>query len=380
MCRGLLGVFDVFTESMERTDRELSWYADWSLLEELRRDEASTRMGETEFAQPANFAIQVALAAQLEHFGIRPDAVVGHSAGEVAAHHLAGLLNFEDAVRVIYHRSRLQQRTTGSGRMLAVGMTPETLNQAVHDAGAGVSIAAINSPSAVTLVGEAAVLEGMAAQLETFQVFHRFLAVKVPYHSHYMEPLREELLASLAELQPRRASLPLYSTVTGTRIDGRGVDAEYWWQNVRATVLFASALSQMIQDGYSTFVELSPHPVLASSINELLAQQGQEGVVLPSLRRKEEDRTIMLSSLGKLYTLGYPVAWQTFYGQSGNFVRLPCYPWQLKHYWTESVESREDRLLSQLHPLLGQRMSPSIMLRAASVPKCVATRMDPSPV
>ena len=129
MCRGLLDVFPVFTESIERTDRELSRYADWSLLEELRRDEASSRMGETEFAQPANFAIQVALAAQLEHFGIRPDAVVGHSAGEVAAHHLAGLLTFEDAVRVIYHRSRLQQRTSGMGRMLAVGLDAEALMQ-----------------------------------------------------------------------------------------------------------------------------------------------------------------------------------------------------------------------------------------------------------
>ena len=100
------------------------------------------------------------------------------------------------------------------------------------------------------------------ANLETFQVFHRFLAGKVPYHSHFMDPLREELLASLADLHPHSASLPLYSTVTGTRIDGRGVDASYWWQNVRATVLFASALGQMIQDGYTVFLELSPHPVL----------------------------------------------------------------------------------------------------------------------
>ena len=141
--------------------------------------------------------------------------------------------------------------------MLAVGMSTETLNQAVNDAGSGVSIAAINGPSAVTLAGEAAILENMARQLETFQVFHRFLAGKVPYHSHFMDPLREELLASLADLHPHSASLPLYSTVTGTRIDGRGVDASYWWQNVRATVLFASALGQMIQDGYTVFLELS---------------------------------------------------------------------------------------------------------------------------
>jgi acyl transferase domain-containing protein/aryl carrier-like protein len=357
MGRDLLNNEPVFRASIERCDAEFRRYANWSLMEALMATEEDSQMGETEVAQPANFAIQVALADLWRSWGIQPDAIIGHSAGEVAGHYLAGALSFEDAVKVIYHRSRLQQRTSGRGRMLAVGMTSETLNQAVQDAGGGVSIAAINSPSAVTLSGEAAILEDMARQLETFQVFHRFLTVKVPFHSHFMDPLREELLASLADLHPQSASLPLYSTVTGTRINGRGVGAHYWWQNVRATVLFASAISQMMQDGYSVFIELSPHPVLASSINELLAQQGQEGVVLPSLRRKEEDRAVMLSSLGSLYTLGYPIAWQTFYAQTGHFVHLPSYPWQLKQYWTESVESRENRLFTQVHPLLGQRMS-----------------------
>ena len=357
MGRDMLQNEPVFRASIERTDAELQRYTGWSLLTELLASEADSRMEETEVAQPANFAIQIALAELWRSWGIQPEAIIGHSTGEVAAHYLAGALSFEDAVKVIYHRSRLQQRTSGQGRMLAVGMTPETLNQAVNDTGNRVSIAAINSPSAVTLVGDGDVLEHMAQQLQSFQVFHRFLVGKVPYHSHYMDPLREELLECLADLKPRSASVPLYSTVTGTRIDGRGVDAAYWWQNVRATVLFASAMSQMIQDGYSVFVELGPHPVLASSMIELLAQQDQTGTVLPSLRRKENDRAIMLGSLGALYTLGYPIAWQTFFDNTASFVRLPAYPWQLKHYWTESVESREDRLLTQSHPLLGQRMS-----------------------
>jgi acyl transferase domain-containing protein/aryl carrier-like protein len=357
MGRDLLQNEPVFRASIERCDAEISRYTGWSLIEALTATEADSRMEETEYAQPANFAIQVALAELWRSWGILPDAIIGHSAGEFAAHYLAGVLTFEEAVRGIYHRSRLQQRTSGKGRMLAVGMTSETLTQALHDADGMVSIAAINSPSAVTLVGETAALEGIAQQLATFQVFHRFLTGKVPYHSHYMDPLRDELIASLADLRPQRARLPLYSTVTGTRIDGRGVDATYWWQNVRSTVLFASALGQMIQDGYRVFVELSPHPVLASSIKELLAQQEQSGVVLPSLRRHEEDRRIMLGSLGALYTHGYPVAWQNFYQHTGTFVRLPAYPWQLQSYWTESVESHEDRLFTPVHPLLGQRMT-----------------------
>jgi acyl transferase domain-containing protein/acyl carrier protein len=357
MGRDLLDHEPVFRAGIERCDAELQRYTGWSLLEAFTSAEANSRMGDAEVAEPANFALQIALAELWRSWGIQPDAIIGHSTGEFSAHYLAGALSFEDAVRLVYHHSRLQQRTSGSGRMLAIGMSFETLSKAELEAANQVSIAAVNGPSGVTISGDTAALENIAQQLETFQVFHRFLAVDVPYHSQFVEPLRDELIASLADLHPQSASLPLYSTVTGTRIDGRGVDARYWWQNARATVLFAPALSQMIQDGYSVFVELSPHPVLASSITELLAEQGQVGTSLPSLRRQEEDRAIMLGSLGSLYTLGYPIAWQALSAHAGNFVRLPSYPWQLKSYWTESIESREDRLLTQVHPLLGQRMS-----------------------
>lgn len=357
MGRDLLAHEPVFLAAVERCDAELRQYTGWSLLAALRAPEEESRMAETEVAQPANFAIQVGLAELWRSWGIEADAVIGHSTGEVAAQYLAGVLSFEDAVRVCYYRSSLQQRTSGSGRMLAVGMTPQTLDQAVRDAGPLVSVAAINSPNAVTLSGDAAILENMARQLETFGVFHRFLSVKVPYHSHLMDPLREDLLAGLAGLRGRNADIPLYSTVTGTRIDGGGVDAGYWWQNVRATVLFAAAFSQMIADGYGVFVELSPHPVLASSMRELLAEQGQDGVVVPSLRRKEPDRVVLLGSLGTLYAHGHDVAWQRLYDQESGFVRLPSYPWQLKTYWTESVEAHEDRFYAQVHPLLGQRIS-----------------------
>ncbi|HZR44713.1 MAG TPA: type I polyketide synthase [Ktedonobacteraceae bacterium] len=358
MGRDLLEHEPVFRASIERCDAAFSHYTGWSLIEALTSPEESSRMAAAEVAEPANFAIQIALAELWHSWGIEPDAIIGHSTGEFAAHYLAGALSFEDAVKLVYHHSRLHQQISKSGRMLAVGMSYETLSKAELDDADRVSIAAINGPTAVTISGDAAALENVAQQLETFQVFHRFLVADVPYHSTFVEPLRDELLASLADLHPMQASLPLYSTVTGTRIDGSGVDARYWWQNARSTVLFSSALSQMIQDGYSVFVELGPHPVLASSITELLAQEGQEGTVLTSLRRKEEDRATMLGALGTLFTLGYPIAWPKLPGHEGKFVRLPSYPWQLKSYWTESIESREDRLLPALvHPLLGQRMS-----------------------
>ncbi|GAB3432930.1 type I polyketide synthase [Flindersiella endophytica] len=357
MGRELLETEPVFRTAVERCDAELRKHTGWSLLSEMLAPEEQSRMAETEVAQPANFAVQVGLAELWRSWGVEPDAVVGHSTGEVAAQYLAGVLTFEDAVRVVYYRSSLQQRASGEGRMLAVGMTPETLNQAVEDAGPFVSVAAVNSPSAVTLSGDAKILESMAAQMETFGVFHRFLQVKVPYHSHYMDPLRADLEAGLAGIEPRTATLPLYSTVTGTRIDGRGADASYWWQNVRATVLFAAAFSHLVSDGYTHFVELGPHPVLASSMRELLAEQELDGVVVPSLRRNEHDAEVLLTSLGSLYCNGRPVNWEALYPADSTFVKLPTYPWQLKTYWNESAEASEDRHYTEVHPLLGQRMN-----------------------
>ncbi|TDD58603.1 type I polyketide synthase [Kribbella antibiotica] len=358
MARQLLTTEPVFRAAVERCDKELRKYTDWSLLDEMLATEDASQMAETRIAQTANFAVQVGLAAMWRMWGIEPDGIVGHSTGEVAAQYLSGVLSFEDAVKVNYYRSSLQQRATGTGRMLAVGLTPETLDKAVADAGPLVSVAAINSPSAVTLSGDAAILESMAAQLETFGVFHKFLAVKVPYHSHCMDPLRDDLQAGLADLTAKSATVPLYSTVTGTTIDGAGVNAHYWWQNVRATVLFASAFREMLADGFTHFVEIGPHPVLAGSMKELAAEQQAEVLVVPSLRRDEEDDAVLLGSLGSLYAHGQDVKWEAFYGD-GAHIQLPTYPWQKKRYWNESVEAREDRHYTEVHPLLGQRVSGS---------------------
>lgn len=357
MGRQLFATEPVFRAAVETCDAELRKHTGWSLVNELAASEEQSRMAETEVAQPANFALQVGLAELWRSWGVEPDAIIGHSAGEVAAQYVAGVLSLSDATKVIYYRSTLQQRTSGTGRMLAVGMTPQTLHQAVADAGPQVSVAAINSPSAVTLSGDAAVLDSMANQLETFGVFHRFLPVKVPYHSHYMDPLRSELEAGLTDLDPSTAKVPLYSTVTGSRIDGRRADARYWWQNVRATVLFSAAFSEMVDDGYTHFVEVSPHPVLASSMRELLIQPDREGLVVPSLRRGEDDDEVMLGSLGALHSHGHPVNWDGFHSGEARFVKLPSYPWQLETYWNESAEAREDRHYQQVHPLLGQRIN-----------------------
>lgn len=361
MCRGLFDVYPVFTESLLRSDRELSRYTDWSLIDELGRDESRSRMGETEVAQPANFAIQIALAEQLAHFGIHPDAVIGHSAGEVAAHHLAGLLTFEQAIHVIYHRSRLQQRTSGQGRMLAVGLDAESLmgmvDRAVLDEfGRRVSVAAINSPSAVTIAGDGDILDDIAGQLNEAGIFHRYLAGKVPYHTHYMDAVKDDLYSAFESLSSKAATRPLYSTVTGEQLDGYAAGAAYWWQNTRATVLFEPAIRRMLEDGYTHFVELGPHPVLAASILETAGKQKVS--VLTTQRRDHDDSRTLLNCIGTLHSQGYDVAWNAVHPRGrGRLLKLPSYPWQTKRFWDESQEALEALFYNPVHPLLGQSVS-----------------------
>lgn len=357
MGRQLYETEPVFRRTLDECDRLYRELTGWSMLEEMLKDEASSRMEETEVAQPANFFVQVGLTEWWRSMGIVPDAIVGHSAGEAAAAYAAGVMSLSEAVRVIYQRSRLQQLTTGQGKLAAVGLSEAEVRTRLVGLEDRVSFAAINSPSSVTLVGDPDALEDVVAPLREAGVFVRYLHVKVPYHSHYMNPLREELLDVLDGLELQAATTPLYSTVTGTRVDGRELDGEYWWRNVREPVYFAEAAKGMLDEGYDVFLEVGPHPVLTASIRECMVMQNRQADVLPSLRRGQDERPLLLASLGALYTLGYEPAWSELSG-TGAFVRLPIYPWQREVYWHESAQSRRRRLGEpEGHPLLGRRSS-----------------------
>jgi len=356
MGRQLLHDEPVFAEVIKNCDALLRQYADWSLWDELTADEAHSRIHQTHIAQPSIFALQVGLARLWRSWGVEPDAIVGHSVGEVAAAHVAGVLSLDDAVRLIFHRSRLQQQTAGQGAMLAVGLPAEQAEQLLAGYGDSVSIAAINSPGDVTLSGDAEVLRDIAGSLEQRQTFCRFLQVEVPYHSPKMDPLKAELVHSLRDIRPRPATITMFSTTTGAAVAGPELDAAYWWQNMRSPVRFAAAVDALRHADHDVFLEISAHPVLAGSVTKCLAAAKKEGFVLPSLRREEPDRAVLLHSLGKLYTAGYPVDWQRQHPHGGRLVRLPSYPWQRERYWHESDHAQRERLGTKVHPLLGNQL------------------------
>jgi acyl transferase domain-containing protein len=300
MGRQLLEREPVFRTTIERCDTLLRQHAEWSLLSELMADESHSRLHETAIAQPAIFALQVALAALWKSWGVEPDAVVGHSVGEMAAAHISGALSLEDAVLGIVHRGRCMDRASSQGKMLAVGLTREEASSIIQGYEDQVSVAAVNSPSAAALSGDPEVLEHIAQSLRERDVFCRFLPVQYAFHSPRMEPVRDELLAALDKLDPRPTTVPMISTVTGQCIDGRELDNAYWWQNVRQCVRFAEAVEQLIEQGANLFVELSPHPVLSGSITECCTQRSHPSTVLPSLRQHEDESLLMVGTWGAL--------------------------------------------------------------------------------
>jgi acyl transferase domain-containing protein/acyl carrier protein len=354
----------VFREAVEACDAVFQRMAGWSLfdlfpLRATGSDESARPMGEPAIAQPANFALQVGLTALWKAYGLQPDAVVGHSTGEIAAAYAAGSLSLEDAVRVTYERSRLQQTTVGQGTMLAVGLSEDDVQPYLEPYRERVSLAVINGPHSLTLAGAPADLHALAQTLNERSIFHRMLKVEVAYHSLQMEPLRDEFLPALTDIAPGAPHLPLYSTVTGQQVAPGEQDAVYWWNNLRGTVYFKHAMDNLLQDGYTTFLEIGPHPVLATGINESMQAHKVVGSVVSSQRRQQDERVQMLQALGALYNRGCAIDWAALYPQR-HHITLPAYPWQREELWNETAASWRDRCGSFDHPLLqNQQATPA---------------------
>jgi acyl transferase domain-containing protein/acyl carrier protein len=338
MGRQLLEQEAVFRGVIERCDQAMRAYGDWSLLAELTAtDTAQSQLNEIDIVQPALFAIQVALATLWRSWGIEPQAVVGHSLGEVAAAYVAGGLSFDDAVRVICHRSRLFKRTIGQGAMAAVELSIEEARRVLIGYEDRVSIAVSNGPTSTVLSGDPAALAAILDQLRRSDIFCRMVKVDFASHSPQMDPLRADLLRALEGLQPRAESVPIYSTVTGHACHGLEFDSLYWAANMREPVLFSAAVQHLVEAGHDMFLEISPHPILLSAMQQAFHHFGQEGALLASMRREEDGYTVLLGSLGALYSLGYPVNWNRIYPTGGRCVPLPFYPWQRQRCWLDPV-------------------------------------------
>lgn len=356
MGRELMAHEPVFRKIMERCDAAMKPWARFSLLEELAKDEASSQVACTEIAQPAIFAMQVALAELWKSWGVHPAAIVGHSVGEIAAACVAGIFSLEEATRIIVLRARfMNDCARGEGTMLAVGLTEEEARAVIARHDRTVCIAAFNGPKSLTLSGTRTSLEKIAAELEPEGIFARLVRVDHPFHHPMMQPASDELEDKLVALKPQQETVPFFSTVTGTQMSGKDLVAAHWGAGVRQPVLFAPAVSALADFGVDVWLEISSHPALAISIQECLAERGgAKPLVVSSARREREHETFLEAALD-LHRACVPL---NFSGMtpSRRLLALPAYAWDKSRWWNESPDWREGRLGAGGRGLLDTRL------------------------
>ena len=339
MGRQLYDQEHAFRAAVDEADAAFARVAGFSILGEMQRDEAVSEMRSNRIAQPANFVLQVGLVSLLRTLGVPCHGVLGHSVGELAAAWAAGCLSLEQSALVAYHRSRIQQKAAGQGTMLAAGIGPADAGALLRDVG-GVTIATYNSRKSVTFAGERLALELLAQRLAERQAFHRMMTVEVAYHSPQMDPFERELLDAFAGLTPRAPELPLYSTVRATRQDGAIHDADYFRQNARLPVMLQPAIEAALDDGYSAFLEIGPHPVLAGAIREVLDDRGKDGQTFCCLRRKQPEQATLLRAVAELHVAGVPIDFAKLF-PNGTARELPHYPFQRSRHWLETGASHD---------------------------------------
>jgi len=360
MGRRLLAEAPLFKESVQQIDTHFRPLAGYSLADELAGTEDAGRYRLAERAQPALFALQVGITQMLRHQGIEPVAVAGHSVGEVAAAWAAGILTLADAVEVIYHRSRLQGMTKGKGQMTAVGLGREAMVDllAELDLAPALVIAGSNSSRGVTIAGAPELLTQLETHLAHRAVFYRRLDLDYAFHSPAMDPIEDDVRQALAHLRPQPARIPFVSTVTGAPVDGRELDATYWWRNIRQPVRFGEAIDNLRATGTTLFLEVGPHPILRNYLHDCLRDAGTEGLVIGTLKRGDDGADNIRRACAQAVIAGAPVDWARSFPVPVPWLRLPNYPWQRERYWhpiTPEANGLLDR--RKVHPLLGFALS-----------------------
>ncbi|MFJ9181437.1 acyltransferase domain-containing protein, partial [Streptomyces sp. NPDC102360] len=306
----LLDTDGVFAGLLREAAAAVERFVGWRVEDVLRGVERELTLERIEVVQPVLFAVHVALARLWESRGVVPDAVVGHSQGEVAAAVVAGALTLEDGARLIVVRSRLfAERLVGRGLVASVSLPREEVEERLAALGGVLSVAGVNAPSLTTVAGAPRELEELVAGLTAEGVRARVIPATVASHSAQVEPLRERLGELLSFVRPRRGRVPMYSTVTGTVLDGSELDAGYWYENCRRPVLFEPVVRGLIGEGYRTFVEASAHPVLTLAVDQTAEEVGAAVVTVGTLRRKEGGTERFTTSLAEAWTRGVAVDW-----------------------------------------------------------------------
>ncbi|MFD0906061.1 SDR family NAD(P)-dependent oxidoreductase, partial [Actinomadura sediminis] len=362
MAADLLAWSPEFARIVGDCERALEPLVDWSLTGVLRGAPDAPPLDRVDVVQPALLAMMVALAGTWRAHGVEPDAVVGHSQGEIAAAHVAGALPLDDAMRIAAVRSRLvAQRLAGTGGMLSVALPAGRADERVRRWNGRLSVAALNGPAAVVVAGDPAALDELAESCAADGVRTRPIAVDYASHSAHVERIAGELVGELGPVAARTGDVGLLSTVTGDWADGADLDAPYWVRNLREPVRFEGAVRALAEAGHDAFVEVSPHPVLTGAVRDTVDDAGRRALVVGSVRRDDGGPRRFLTSLAEAWAGGVAVDWGTVLAAAGADsappVELPTYPFQRERYWLAPRAASGDAaglgLAPADHPLLG---------------------------
>ncbi|MEZ0370705.1 MAG: acyltransferase domain-containing protein, partial [Candidatus Sericytochromatia bacterium] len=332
MGRQLLQREAVFRQTLEACDAIFRPLAGWSLLAELEREQP--RWQDTSRFQPVLFALQLGLTALWKSWGIEPAAVAGHSVGELAAACSAGSLSLEDALQLVWHRSRLMHTASGKGKMASIEASATEIEPLLQPYAEVLAIAALNGPQTTVVAGETAALNDLLAEAGRQGLSHAMLPVDYAFHSPQMDSCKGVLREAIAEIRHSPPAIPFVSTVTGKPADLSGLGPDYWVRNLREPVQLSAAITCLSELGVELFLEIGPHPVLAKGIFECLHYSQLEGSIVGSLRRGKDERECLLQSLASLYAQGADPAWSRLL--SGRRLALPTYAWQRERYWVEA--------------------------------------------
>jgi polyketide synthase 12/candicidin polyketide synthase FscB len=357
MAADLLDGSAVFHDHLHACADALAPYTGWSLMDVLRGIPGAPPLDRVDVVQPALFAVMVGLARLWQAAGVQPDAVVGHSQGEIAAAHIAGALSLEDAAKIAALRSQAILSLSGHGGMASVPLPSVQAEDMLSRLGMrNLYIAGINSPSSTLVAGDPGELQDLVASCRSAAVQARVIPVDYASHTPQVEAISQQLAEKLSGIAPQVPDIPFYSTVTAELVDYE-VDAAYWYRNLRQAIRFEQATRALLADGHLLFIETSPHPVLTVPVEETISASGGLAVAHGTLRRDDGGPARLLRSFAEAHAHGARLDWtRVFSSHDPRPVDLPTYAFAGSRYWPDATQLAADvrsaGLASAEHPLL----------------------------